>query len=97
MKQYVCDGGGEEDGAGGEGPNPECGGDGHHGVVPGAGEGAGEVAVGVDADGDRLTGLRRAMGGHCGGAVPVECRPPGAGRVPGAGGAQEYPVVSAAG
>lgn len=58
VEQGVCECGGEEDGAGGECPDPAGGGHREDGVLPAVRDGTGEVAVGVDVDGDGLPGLR---------------------------------------
>ena len=50
---------------------PAGGGHGQDGVFPAVGDGTGEVAVRVHADGDGLAGLRGRVGGHCAGAFPV--------------------------
>lgn len=57
VQQCAGEGGGGRDGAGGEGPDSECGGRGDDRVLPAARNRADGVAVGVDADGDRLSGL----------------------------------------
>ncbi len=68
-QQYVCEGHGEQDSVGGGCPYSERGAHSQHGDFPAAGNGAGEVTVGVDTEGDRLTRL----GGPSVGTGAVRC------------------------